>query len=287
MTAETAAGTVAGPVHVTGELLSSKRSGAYHHVTLVAPGVAERYRPGARIGLGVGGAMTDRLLRRMFAIFRTRVTGAHGGTIEIVVHAQDDQTRWLVTAPAGTTIDIVGPVGRPFALPKEPVTCVLVGDGAAAAQLFGLADRLRERSCVAHILLGGASEAHLFGTLEARRAARTVTVTTEDGSVGIPGRPEDVLADVLTRTGAAVVYAAGPRRLLHAAAHAAEAHGAWSQTALDWREACGTGMCQGCVVPVVGAHGVPQWARSCTDGPVFRGDRVRWDELADTGTGAP
>ena len=34
------------PLHVTGEVLSVKRIGAYRHVTLVAPGIADRYRPG-------------------------------------------------------------------------------------------------------------------------------------------------------------------------------------------------------------------------------------------------
>lgn len=268
-----------GPVHVTGEVLSTKRTGAYHHLTMVAPGVAERSRPGSQVGLTVGGPMTDRTLRRTFGIYRTRATGAYGGTVEVVLHARDDVTRWLATAPAGTTVDVVGPVGRPYAMPKEPVTCVLVADGEAAAPLFGLAERLRERGCGVHILLGAATEAHLFGSLDARRSARTVTVTTEDGSVGIPGKPADVLGDLLARNRADVVYAAGPADLLHEAARAAEACGAWSQTALSWPVACATGVCHACVVPVVGPHGAPLWARACVEGPVFRGDRVRWADL--------
>jgi dihydroorotate dehydrogenase electron transfer subunit len=156
---------------------------------------------------------------------------------------------------------------------------VLVGEGADAAPLFGLAERLRERGCAVHVLLAAATEAHLFGALEARRSARTVTVVTEDGSVGMPGRPADVLPGLLARTEADVVYASGPVPMLHAAAQAAEDHGAWSQTAVSWPVACGTGLCNGCVLPVVGEDGVARLARACADGPVLRGDRVRWAEV--------
>jgi len=43
--------------------------------------------------------------------------------------------------------------------------------------------------------------------------------------------------------------------------------------------ACGTGVCMTCVLPVVGEDGVTRMARSCVDGPVFRGDLVRWDDI--------
>jgi dihydroorotate dehydrogenase electron transfer subunit len=32
-------------------------------------------------------------------------------------------------------------------------------------------------------------------------------------------------------------------------------------------------------VPVVGEDGAPRTVRACADGPVFRGDRVRWAHL--------
>ena len=89
----------------------------------------------------------------------------------------------------------------------------------------------------------------------------------------------DVLDEVLDRAAAEVVYAAGPLATLHAAAAAAEAHGAWSQTAVEQPLTCATGLCQGCAVPVVGEDGVRRLVRACTDGPVFRGDRVRWADL--------
>ena len=88
------------------------------------------------------------------------------------------------------------------------------------------------------------------------------------------------------RTGAEVVYAAGSHATLHAVAAVAEQHGAWSQTLLDVAMPCGTGLCQGCTVPVVGEDGVTRMARACIEGPVFRGDRVRWNDLGAVPEGA-
>lgn len=281
-----------GPVQVRGEVLGLKRTGTFHHLSLIAPGVAERFRPGTLVAVAVGGALSDRLLRRGFPVYRARATGAYGSTLEVVFPATEPGEAWLAGLAGGTPVDVVGPLGRPFALPKEPVACVLAGVGHAAAPLFTLAERLRERGCAVHMVVGGRTGADLFGALEARRAAKTVVVTTEDGSVGVRGRVAEGLPAVLERTGADVVYAAGPAEDLHEVAIAAEEHGAWSQTALPVGVLCATASCGSCVVPVVGEDAVSRMVRACAEGPVFRGDRVRWPDLgtvpADArGAGAP
>ncbi len=265
-----------GPVHVTGELLATKKIGAYHHLTLVAPGVAEGFRPGNFVAISVS---ESRLARRSFWIHRVKPVGGYGAALELVVEPVGPGTTWLTRLAPGARFEVTGPLGRPFALPKEPVSCVLVGDGYAAAPLFPLAERLRERDCAVTLVVAGADEAHLLSALEARRSARSVTVVTADGSVGLKGAVADAIDDVLARAAAEVVYAAGPQPTLHAVAVAAEAHGAWSQTALERPLACATGLCQGCVVPVVGEDGVSRTAKACSDGPVLRGDRVRWADL--------
>jgi dihydroorotate dehydrogenase electron transfer subunit len=273
-----------GPVLVDAEVLTSKRVGGYVHLSLVAAGVAERFRPGTASALSIGGAMSARLLRRTIPIYRARPTGAYGGTVELVFAIDDEATRWLAQLGPGTRLSLIAPLGRPFALPKDPVVCVLVGEGAAAAPLFGLAERLRERGCGVHMVLSAGTETDLFGALEARRTAKTVTVATADGSVGMTGTAVDVLPELLARTAADVVYAAGSVTTLHAVAQAAESHGAWSQTALAVPMPCGTGVCVSCVVPVVGEDGVHRTARACAEGPVFRGDRVRWGDLVASGS---
>ena len=269
-----------GPLHLTGEVLSVKRVGAFRHVTLVAPGIADRYRPGTFVAVSIGHTRPrGHLARRSFWIHRVRPTGSHGATLELVVDPVGVGSRWLAGLTQGAPVDVTGPLGRPFVLPKNPVTCLLVGEGYAAAPLFPLAERLRERGCVVTVLLAAPDEAHLFGALDARRTARSVTVVTADGSIGTKGSVAEVIDEVVGRAGADVVYAAGSTASLHAVAAAAERHGAWSQTALATDQPCGTGLCFGCVVPVVGEAGGGRLARACVEGPVFRGDRVRWAEL--------
>src|ERR1700720_2092940 len=43
--------------------------------------------------------------------------------------------------------------------------------------------------------------------------------------------------------------------------------------------ACGIGVCMTCVLTVVGTDGITRMVRSCVDGPVFRGEQVRWDDV--------
>ena len=50
-------------------------------------------------------------------------------------------------------------------------------------------------------------------------------------------------------------------------------------SALEVPGPCGTGLCHGCPLPVLGEDGVPRVVRACSEGPVVRADRVRWDSL--------
>jgi dihydroorotate dehydrogenase electron transfer subunit len=279
-----------GPVQVRGEVLSVRRVGGYHHMALTAPGVAERTRPGQFVALAVGGPDTGLVLRRAFSIHRVSSRGVYGGTVEIVFAVAGAGTAWLAAQGAHAIVDVVGPLGKGFSLPREPGTATLVGGGYGSAPLFTLAEQLRERGCRVDFVLGAAAADRVFGALDAKRMASTVAVTTEDGSTGTRGIVTDVLSDVLDRSRSDVVYACGPMGMLRAVSAVAAHHGLPVQCAVEESMACGVGVCMTCVLPVVGDDGVTRMARSCVEGPVFRGDRVRWDDVgsipADT-YGAP
>ncbi len=268
-------------VQVGGELIATRRVGAYQHLTLVAPGVAELAHPGQFVALAVGGPTSAHLLRRCFSLHKVKPSGTYGGTVDIVVAAHGPGTRWLTALRPHDPVDVVGPLGRPFPLPAEPVSCVLVGGGYGSAPLFWLAEELRSRGCHVEMVLGAASQDRLFGVVEARRCADGVTVTTDDGSAGRQGWVSDVLGEVVDRTSAGVVYACGPMGMLRAVTDVAGRHGAVAQVAVEESMACGVGVCMTCVMPVRGNDGVTRMVRSCVEGPVFRGDRVRWDAFRD------
>jgi dihydroorotate dehydrogenase electron transfer subunit len=268
---------------VTGELVATRRVGAYHHLTFAAPGVAELARPGQFVAMAVGGETSANLLRRCFSIHKVTLIdgmspgGTVGGTVEVVVAPRGPGTRWLTDLKAHDAVDIIGPLGCGFPLPPDQVACVLVGGGYGSAPLFWLAAALRERGCQVEMVLGAATADQLFGVVEARGAADAVTVTTDDGSMGIKGWVSDVLPEVIRRSGARTVYACGPMAMLRSVTDLATAQGAVAQVAVEESMACGIGVCMTCVMPVTGDDGLTRMARSCVEGPVFRGDRIRWE----------
>jgi dihydroorotate dehydrogenase electron transfer subunit len=267
------------PLQVQGEVLSLRKVGAYNAMTVVAPGIPELTRPGHFVAVQIGGAESSMLLRRAFAVYDVKDRGVYGGTVEFVFSVHGKGTAWLARRRPQDRLDVVGPLGKPFRLPKTPAHATLVGGGYGSAPLLPLAVALRERGCRVDFVLGAATSDRLFGQLEAKRIATSIALTTDDGSVGERGRVSDVLPGVLERTKSDVVYACGPMPMLRAVADIATAHGLPSQVAVEESMACGIGVCMTCVLPVIGSDGITRMVRSCVEGPVFRGDRLRWDDV--------
>jgi dihydroorotate dehydrogenase electron transfer subunit len=257
------------PVHVPGEVLAVKNAGIHRQLTLIAPGVGERSRPGSFVALSAG---EDRIGRRSFWIQRVHPQGGHGTTLDIVVEPTGAGSRWLAALVPGARIEVTGPLGRPFALPREKARCLLMGEGHSAAALTMLAERLRDRGCSVELVLAAVDESQLFGVLEARRSVARVEVVTDAAA----------LAATITKAaaGADVVYAAGSLSAARLCAEAAASAGAQCQVALERPLLCATGLCQGCPVVVRDASGDRRTVRACTEGPVFRADRLDWESLA-------
>jgi dihydroorotate dehydrogenase electron transfer subunit len=264
-------------VQVRGTVLTVRRVDAYYAMTVIAPGIAARFRPGQFVAVAVGGPQTAMLLRRAFSIHEVRPD--HGGTVEFVFAVAGPGTQWLSERRTRDVLDLTGPLGRPFPVPRDPVNCLLVGGGYGSAPLFPLAGRLRERNCTVDFLLGAASADRVFGALTARRTGRTATVTTEDGSLGARGVVTDMISQVIHEARTDVIYACGPMGMLRAVTAVATRYDIPVQALVEESMACGTGVCMTCVLPVVGEDGVTRMVRSCVDGPVFRGDLVRWDDI--------
>jgi dihydroorotate dehydrogenase electron transfer subunit len=266
-----------GPLQVRGTVLTVRKVDAYHAITIVAPGIAARFKPGQFVALAVGGPDTSMVLRRAFSIYDVRPD--HGGTVEFVFAASGPGTRWLAERRARDVLDLAGPLGRPFPVPRDPVSCLLVGGGYGSAPLFALADRLRERRCSVDFLLGAASGDRVFGALTARRTGRSATITTVDGSLGVRGIVTDMFGQVIHEARTDVIYACGPMPMLRQVTALARRYDIPVQVAVEEWMACGVGVCMTCVLPVVGSDGITRMVRSCVDGPVFRGEQVRWDEI--------
>ena len=259
------------PVQRVVEVAGRRPANAYVELTLAAPEIAERAEPGQFLAFAIGGETSALLLRRSIAI-----AGAGDGVVSVVVAAHGPGSTWLAGLQPGERVDVVGPLGRPFPAAPAGARALLVGGGYGSAALVGLAARLRAAGSAVTAICGAAS-ADRLSSVDELSALAEVLVTTDDGSAGRQGWVTDAMAEVIGEI--EVVYACGPMGMLRAVAHAATRQGVPSYVAVEESMACGIGVCMTCVLPVVGEDGRTRFSRSCVEGPVFGGDRVRFDDV--------
>lgn len=258
------------------EVLATRRAGEYMVLTFSANQIAAAAKPGQFITCAVGDAGTGLILRRAFSIHDVISHGGQGGTVDIVVAPSGGGTQWLANRKRYDKVNLAGPLGQGFKVPREPTSCVLVGGGYGSAPLFFLAKILSARGCRIEMVLGGATADRVFGILESRRAANSATLVTEDGSLGVRGKVTDVLADSIHRFDATVVYACGPMPMLKAVADIASEVEVACQVAVEEAMACGFGVCMTCVLPIITEDGSSKLLRACVAGPVFDAEQVQW-----------
>jgi dihydroorotate dehydrogenase electron transfer subunit len=268
----------------TGEVLSHKKYGdQYHALTIVAPEIGEKVKPGQFINIRCG---TNRasILRRPFSVYRVHKRGGWASTIEIVFDIRGPGTEFLSQLRAHTIVDLIGPLGRGFALPKRRAHCLLVGGGIGSAALFFLADELRNDGHRVDVILGARTAGLLLNQIDARRLASVCRITTEDGSAGDQGRVTDILEEMIEKCHTEVIYTCGPNPMLEAISRFAADHKLPVQVAVEELMACGYGVCMTCVMPlrrpVKGKETLEDavvYARSCTEGPVFNGANIIWN----------
>ncbi|MBM3691025.1 MAG: dihydroorotate dehydrogenase electron transfer subunit [Actinobacteria bacterium] len=267
------------PVQTIGKIIGVRKTGFYSVISIACAGIAETARPGQFVTVAVGGENSSMLLRRAFSIASVDDRSSYGGVIDIVVSAEGPGTRWLASRKRDDSLDLVGPLGKPYPIPKNPVATVLVGGGYGAANLPWLGKVLIQRGCRLDSIYGAATDLKVYGQLEARRIGGSLTITTEDGSLGTMGRVTDVLPDVMSKHNAAVVYACGPMPMLSAVAQIAQDNGAIAQVAVEEAMACGIGVCMTCVLPIIDENGITKMTRSCISGPVFDAAQVRFADI--------
>jgi dihydroorotate dehydrogenase electron transfer subunit len=235
-------------------------------------------------------------LRRPFSI-ADRWTAADGSVrLAVISRTVGLGTQWLERLQPGDVLDLTGPLGRGFRLPPLDTPLVMIGGGVGIPPLLYLARRLSERGWEDVTAIFGATTRDLLPlTLSAMPASdgtptRCIVlpaeapflaiVTTDDGSVGLPGRVTDGLKAWHTRRipadRPALVCACGPERMLKTLAQLTRELGLRCQLCVERNMGCGVGTCLSCVVRRRDAHRPEgwSWALACTDGPVFERDEL-------------
>jgi dihydroorotate dehydrogenase electron transfer subunit len=259
-----------------------------------APELATGSRAGQFIHAKTGD-LSGLVLRRPFSI---NTADPSTGTISIHFRTIGRGTEWFTRLRPGDSVDMLGPLGRPFEVDSRSTHLLLVAGGLGMAGIRALADEAIRDGRQVTLLFGAASARDVYPSSLLPDEVEYV-IATDDGSVGYHGFVTDLVPAY--EAWADQTFACGPQPMLAALARLAvgrrERLGvarlgrkrgggktdplgspaarrkSFLQVSMEQNMGCAVGACLGCVV--LGVTGQPQ--RVCREGPVFAADEIAWD----------
>jgi dihydroorotate dehydrogenase electron transfer subunit len=245
--------------------------GEYFHFTIDAPRVGRRARPGQFVMVKVADG-TNPLLRRPLGIHNAGKDG-----IELFFKVAGAGTEILARKRPGDAIDILGPLGQGFTVPKtmKGKRAFLVGGGRGIAPLYFLARELAAASARPTVFYGGRTVADIPLRNKFKRAGFELLLSTDDGSLGFAGFVTGLVENELARRKPDIVYACGPDPMMKALAAITAKYAVPAEFSLESVMGCGIGACWGCVQRIRNGSG-DGWVKICEEGPVFPGERILW-----------
>ena len=239
------------------------------------------------------------LLRRPFSI-ADMPNGPDGTRFSLHFRAVGPGTSWLAeNARPGKELQIIGPLGNGFKI-KDTYKAILLAGGIGAAAMPFLARELKSQGSEVVLLLGAKNRELLpFNLIEGAvidtegepslcfeffsKLGVKASISTDDGSVGRPGRLSETLADYLSRhrelsQNGTVVYTCGPEVMMAKIAQLADKWQLPCQVCMERQMACGLGACQACVCRQKTEQDEGKWVYKlvCSNGPVFDGHSILW-----------
>jgi dihydroorotate dehydrogenase electron transfer subunit len=271
------------------EILPRQWLQSYHAPALATGSRAGQFvhiRPGDYSGL---------ILRRPFS-FNT--VDARSGIVTIHFRTVGKGTDWFTHLRPGDTVDMLGPLGRPFEVNPRSQHLLLVAGGLGIAGVRMLADEAIRDGRKVVLLFGAATAAEVYPSNLLPDEVEYI-VATDDGSLGHHGLVTELVTEY--EAWADQAFACGPAPMLAALARLAAGRRerlgvaklgrkrgagkgdppgspaarrkAFLQVAMEQHMGCAVGACLGCVV--MGARGQPQ--RVCREGPVFAAEELDWE----------
>ncbi len=222
-----------------------------------------KVRAGQFGNISVGGT---HLLRRPIAICKVE-----RNQVTFCYQIKGEGTQKLKTMGAGTSLNVLLPLGNGFFVEENEKKIALVGGGVGVFPLISvLREYGKDESKQISAYIGYRNEGAVCGVDEFEKADKFVGVT-DDGSFGEKMNAVQAFeADLKAGNRPDVVLACGPTPMLRALKTLVEKENLNCFVSLEERMGCGIGACLVCVCDLTNG----QRARVCKDGPVFNAKDV-------------
>lgn len=259
-------------------LISDKKEVAPYHfrLTFLNTKIAQTASAGQFVHILPRSPTTyDPLLRRAFSIVSTEEK-----TFDVLFKIMGRGTTTMGLWQVGEYVDLLGPLGKIF----EPLAMnsILVGGGVGTPPMAMLASQSETQARQRVIaLIGARTGSEVLCTEDFARYNVPMQIATDDGSRGHQGFVTDLLEYELSQASnedaTPTVYACGPLSMLRSVARICLSFRAPCQVSLEENMPCGVGVCNGCVIPVLGqSDDYGSYRRICVDGPVAWAHEVDW-----------
>ncbi|HOM03024.1 MAG TPA: dihydroorotate dehydrogenase electron transfer subunit [Acetivibrio sp.] len=242
-----------------------------YKMTVKSEYISENARPGQFVNVKCCEGL-NALLRRPISICSV---DRERGTFDIVFQIKGIGTEYLSQKQAGSEVDLIGPLGKPFHVSDQYKRIAVVGGGIGIFPLLYLLKEMKDADKSA--FLGFRSSDYVVLTDEFEAAADKLSISTDDGSVGYKGLVTDLLDKDIAEKGFDIIYTCGPLPMIRKVKDMAQKAGIKCQVSLEQRMGCGIGACLVCACKT-GKPDNWEYSHVCKDGPVFWSDEVILDD---------
>lgn len=230
----------------------------------LAPDVHQLILQGDTSAIKCAGQFVDlkldgHFLRRPFSICDWTDT-----TLTVVYRTVGKGTAELAGYEPGKMIELLTGLGNGFDTAVSGNKPLLVAGGSGVPMMYALAKALVAEGKDVSAVLGYRTASDVFLARAIEALGVKVTITTEDGSVGVKGFVTDAMKDM----DYTYFYTCGPEAMFKAIDAIAKTSGQFS---FEARMGCGYGACMGCTMETKNGY-----KRVCKEGPVFVREELIW-----------
>lgn len=239
---------------------------------------------------------SDVLLRRPMSIYDLKpreITGqkpemdTSPAIIRLLYKVVGRGTRLMAALRTGDQVELLAPLGHGFLkeeyLPDAQAAdeVLHVAGGIGIAALLLPAREIARAGFRQRLFFGGRTHNDLVGAGDFESYVQDTILATENGAKGHQGYVTAPLEKYLKDHSKSkfLLLACGPWAMLRATVDLAQRYGHPCLVSMENRMGCGLGVCLGCCIRVDGT-GHSAYERVCTEGPVFRAEKVVWEREA-------